>query len=197
MTQARFLCSVAFVGACLGVTPAFAQTVALDLATRNTQIRGEVPRACTITGPALAISASNATFAVSGVGSATITISQLVDPNIGDGTPQAATLQFEIPATCTVSHELNVDSANDGLALGGSLGTAVTDGFRNALPYAITTSWSTLNLSGQTTSGPLIGRVGDAATGNIVVSISIPAGGTPLVAGSYSDSLSINLSPTL
>lgn len=173
-----------------------AQSASLDLATRSTVIRGEVPRVCSLRGVATVINGSNASLASNGVGSATITITQLVNQSGSDGLSQGATLQFEIPATCSVSHDISFGSANGGLTLNGQPGAPDVNGFRNILPYGLTANWNGIDLAGQTNSGGLISRVPDAATGKIIVAINIPAGGTPLVAGSYSDALSISLSPT-
>lgn len=176
-------------------TAANAQALDLSNGTRSTQLIGEVPSACSITGAAVQLSSSNATFTPSGLSASKVELTSLVDVGTNAGVSRGASVQFEIPATCTVTHRLLITSGNGGLALNDNGALPPSNGFRSVLPYTITADWGGKNVSGLTSGTGLSTTIEDAATGAVIVQINIPSGGDPLVAGAYSDAVRIDLTP--
>ena len=72
-------------------------------------------------------------------------------------------------------------------------GTPAGGPFRSVLPYAVAISWGSGSDTYQSGDPATTISNGDAATGTVTVTIEIPAGGAPLVAGSYSDQLILEL----
>lgn len=154
------------------------------------QISGNAPESCVITTPAQGAIA-NATF-TAGPNSAQVTITQLVDPTTA--VPQAATIDMLFPVVCNTAHTLTISTAQGGLVLQAAAPPPGA-GFRNRLDYQVNANWVGQQVSG-TSAAPLQISSPDAATGQLDVSIAIPAGGEPLEAGAYSDSLIVNIQPT-
>ena len=84
-------------------------------------------------------------------------------------------------------------SGNGGLVRAGGRRGDVS-GFRQLLPYQVTADWSGQSITGSSVTGtPVTINSANGAAGQVSLSISIPAGGDPMVAGSYSDSVVIEL----
>lgn len=149
---------------------------------------GQVAAGCITSNPS-ASAAQNASATELVTGSANIVVTRLVGD---DGVPLGAEIVLSMPSACNQAHNLNLSSLNGGLS--NTLGAdAQGSAFRALLPYTVIVSWAGQSQTFNSSSGGLIQPVGDAASGPVTVTIQIPSGGAPLVAGSYSDQLVLQL----
>lgn len=172
-----------------------AQVVNESTASSATEFRGTAPGLCVIRGAATVVSSNNASLTSSVIGASAIQVTSLVAQN-GTGIPNAAEMQVAIPVICTVTHSVTVQSASRGMV---REGTAIPNaaGFRTLLDYQVQTAWAGKSNSLQASALPTVINTPDAAAGSLLVTVSILQGGQPLVAGSYSDTLTILLTPSL
>ena len=151
-------------------------------------ITGQAPQACVIAGSVQ----SSETNAVVNAGptAAQVVVGQLVDAN---SVPMAATANLQLPVICNTANVLSISTANGALTLQGTAPPAT--GFRSQLPYTVSANWAgqaQIVNSGE----PLQIASANAATGTVSIDIAIPAGGEPLLAGTYSDSIVVQLQPS-
>ena len=172
-----------------------AQTANESRASAATEFRGEAPGVCVIRGAARLISSNNASLETSQLNAAAIRVTSLVAAD-GSGQPNAADLTLSIPVICTVTHDVTVSSTGAGMTRDGGAG-GVGVGFRSLLDYQVQTSWAGQTLAASASALPSVVTAPDAASGDLLVTVSILQGGQPLVAGSYSDTLTILLTPSL
>jgi Spore Coat Protein U domain len=172
-----------------------AQTVNESLASAATEFRGEAPGVCVIRGAARLVSSNNASLETSQLNAAAIRVTSLVAAD-GSGQPNAADLTLSIPVICTVTHDVTISSIGAGMTRdGGTVGAG--SGFRTLLDYQVQTSWAGQTLAASASALPSVVTAPDAASGDLQVTVSILQGGQPLVAGTYSDTLTILLTPSL
>jgi hypothetical protein len=173
-------------------SPVFAQTMTAEDAMRPTQtvqVSGIAPAACLVR-PASAQRGINATFESSG-NSGTVNISNLVDPVTARVLPSRITLA--LPIICNSAHVVRLRSA------GGALrreGAAVVPGgaFTDELPYEFGLRWAGGGtLSPQQSSQLVTVASNGAASGVAEVTLDVPGGGRPLVAGRYGDTVIVEL----
>lgn len=150
------------------------------------EITGIAPEGCVIATPTQG-AITNAIL-TPGANSAQVRILQLADPTTA--VPEAATMDMTFPVTCNTAHSLTISTLQGGLVNASPPGP----GFRNRLDYQVNANWDGQHVSG-TSAAPVQMSVPNAATGQLDLSIVIPAGGIPLVAGAYSDSLIVNILP--
>jgi hypothetical protein len=173
--------------------PSLAAAQTLDSGGGRLDIEGTAPSACVISAPAGAAGA-NATFQATGARSAQVSITQMVDPQTA--VPRATTINLDLPVICNTAHHLVVRTANGGLLRVGASGAtqATVNGFREFLPYQVTAAWSGQTVTGGSQTGtPVNITAVDGAAGQVSLTIDVPAGGAPMVAGAYADSLVIEL----
>jgi len=174
-------------------SPAFAQTadVASERLERAIVIEGSAPRACTLKVPR-ASGERNTTLAQTGSGGVTVALtpSGFIDP--ATGVPRATGIELALPITCNTAHHLRVTSTRGGLLREGGGDAGGT--FRARLDFAVDVRWAGQAVSFDTGTAARIDlSVADAATGDAMISISIPGGGSPLAAGDYGDTLIIEI----
>lgn len=152
------------------------------------ELTAEAPNACLITSAPVA-SGRNASFS-SGGSSGEMRILQLVDPLTAEVI--AADISLSLPVICNAGHSVVVRATRGGLTREGAAAPSAP-GFRNQVPYDLAVSWAGAT-SSQTSASPgvVIDQSG-AAAGTLQLDISIPEGGAPLVAGTYSDQVVIEL----
>lgn len=178
----------------LGVAaaPADAQTTIIEDATRTgqtIQVSGIAPPACLVRA-ASGQRGVNATFASSGT-NGTVTIDNLVDPVTARVLPSRITLA--LPIICNSAHVVRLRSA------GGALrreGAAVVPGavFTDELPYQYGLRWAGGGTVSPTASGQVVTvAASGAASGVAEVTLDVPSGGRPLVAGRYGDTIIVEL----
>jgi len=164
-----------------------AGAVQAQTAPQQMTFQGQAPAGCLMQAP-LSPSADNASVTASAPGSADIVITQLVGD---DGVSEGATVILNVPAACNQAHTVSLISSNGGLL--NAEGAPAGGPFRALLPYSVVLSWGSGSETYQSGDPAATISSGDAATGSVTVTIEIPAGGAPLVAGSYSDQLILEL----
>ncbi|MCP3729546.1 spore coat U domain-containing protein [Sphingomonas sp. MG17] len=171
--------------------PAAAQSP--DVARGRLELAGQTPAVCLIK-TARAGSAQNASFTSTGERSGEVRIAELVDPQTAQ--PRAAEIVIELPVVCNAAHRLTLTSANGGLLRdGGNARNRQAQGaFGELLGYQLDANWGSrvLTLNAGTASVATL-DVPDGTAGDLSLRLSIPAGGGPLVAGRYSDTVVIEL----
>lgn len=151
-------------------------------------ITGQAPQACIISGTVQS-SETNATVSA-GPTAAQVVVAQLVDAN---SVPETATANLQLPVICNTANVLSISTANGALTLQGTAPAAA--GFRSQLPYTLSASWAG---QAQTVNSGTALQIAsaNAATGTVSLNIDIPGGGEPLLAGTYSDSIVVQLQPS-
>ena len=155
------------------------------LLTQGLDIEGTAPVRCSIQPIALAPGSFGA-LQPAGQGSAVVRLGSpdFVDPTTA--VPVGGELGLSVPIICNGAHVLHVRSSNGRLTL--ESGAAAGGGFANSLDYGLTASWAGESQSFNTTGASSLEiPVGQASSGDALVTIVVPSGGSPLVAGTYSD----------
>lgn len=154
---------------------------------RELGLNGDIPAGCIMAAPT-APSAQNATATALASGTADVVITRLVGD---DGAPLGAQMTLNLPSACNQSHTLSISSLNGGMTNpdAGAPGAA----FRTVLPYQVVVTWAGQTRTFDSAASAATVAVGDAARGDLSVTIQISPGGAPLVAGSYSDQLVLEL----
>jgi hypothetical protein len=178
-----------FTGLAALLIPSAALAQSANTAVRQIEISGEASGGCLVSA-APGASGANAALDTSNPNSAVVRIADLVNPATGQ--VQLATISLALPVVCNASHQVVVRSVKGGLGREGAPSPA--PGFRELAPYTITAAWAGATVSAPSqVNQPLTLTEGDGAAGNLSISLSLPAGGAPLVAGAYSDELIIEL----
>lgn len=185
MMTYRALALTSTVAALLLSNPSWAQEV-LTQANQLTY-NGLVQPGC-IMAVATTQSAQNASMTSPAPGAADVVVTQLVGD---DAVPVGAQITLTMEAACNQAHILRVSSQNG--ALVNSASSGAVGPFRDDLPYSIVVAWANAPLSFGSADGLQTQSVNDAARGSITLMIQVPAGGSPMVAGSYSDQLVLEL----
>ncbi|MFM6829733.1 MAG: hypothetical protein ACKOVA_05285 [Novosphingobium sp.] len=168
---------------------AFAQDIAR--ASQSLELSATAPSACVVRTPQ-AISAANATFQANGAAGGQVTITRLVDPDTA--LARATTIEIAVPATCNASHRVTALSGRGGLQRIGATGVEGT-GFAEFLTYSLRLGWAGVQREQASNLGLLAVAVANGATGEVALRVATVAGGTPLIAGQYDDSIVIQLQP--
>jgi hypothetical protein len=179
-----------------GATASWAQSAPASNLTANTvganrlEIAGSVPEGCSIAPPRQQ-AVANASISGGGT-SAEIMIQQFVDPLTA--VPQAASVSMAFPVLCNTAHTVTL-TTRGGLEVQAGLPPA-GPGFRSHVDYQLSLNWAGQQVSQATNSGPSLQISSpNAASGDLFVNLQIAGGGLPLVAGTYSDSLVLNVRP--
>ncbi|KQY75384.1 hypothetical protein [Brevundimonas sp. Root1423] len=167
---------------------------------RGFDVVGSAPQVCNIESPTLGDRVSN----VQAFDGSSIRIVSLVNPQSLATT--AATAELNLTAVCTVPHRLTVQSRNNGLwrAQGGAVNGGA--GFTSAVPYRVDVEWGDVRdrldvdaLSrGPRQRSTLIDK---PVVGDLTLLVVIEPGASnlyanaPLLAGAYSDILTVTLEP--
>jgi hypothetical protein len=168
---------------------ASAQQVA-DLSQGRLEIQGTANPACVIRGPTAAVG-NNMRFDPAGPSAGQIGITNFVDQN---AVSRGGTINIALPVICNSAHRVVVRSANGGLRRQGAAVAVQGNQFAQSFPYQVTTQWGGQN--GQLTTdqgGTLTINTSEARAGQLGLQISVAAGGRPLVAGTYSDQIVVEL----
>lgn len=160
-------------------------------ASQSLELSATAPSACVVRTPRM-ISAANATFQPNGSAGGQVTITRLVDPDTA--LARATSVEIAVPATCNSSHRVSALSGRGGLQRIGATGAQGT-GFSEFLTYSLRLGWADAQREQASNLGPLAVSVANGATGEIALRVATSAGGTPLIAGQYDDSIVIQLQP--
>jgi hypothetical protein len=177
--------------ALVGGLPQFAHAQDVARASQSLELSATAASACVVRTPR-AISAANATFQPNGTAGGQVTITRLVDPDTA--LPRATTVEIAVPATCNASHRVSALSGRGGLQRIGATGAQGT-GFSEFLAYSLRLGWAGLEREQASNLGLLAVSVANGATGEVALRVATAAGGTPLIAGQYDDSIVIQLQP--
>lgn len=165
--------------------PAAAQTA--ETSAERLELVGLAPPACVFKAPTAART-TNASFSVAGASSATLRITQLVDPNTAS--PLASDAELNLPVVCNASHRVVVRSSNKGLLRAGAQSNNRGSGtFGEFLPYRIALDWSGQTLEQSSEVGTATFANAQPASGALALRVATPAGGAPLLSGQYNDSI--------
>ncbi len=121
-----------------------------------------------------------------------IVFNNFVNPQ--DSTPLAISFQVNFEAKCNYAHSLRVQSQSGGMTLLG--GTPIANGFGTRRDYSTEVIWAGNRGSYQTNGNPQSNvdfQVNGAATDVLTIRLNAPANNTPLVSGTYSDIIFVNL----
>lgn len=179
-----------FLIAAIVALPATAQAQELNRASQRLEMAAVAPVACVINQPTVG-NQSNASFSATGSSSGQVSITQLVDAQSAQ--PRASAIELSLPVVCNASHRVRVTSTNGGLRRAGATGGG--GGFQEFLAYRVGIDWSGQSLDFSTANNNATLDAASPAKGNLVIRIATPAGGAPLVAGQYSDSIVLEVQP--
>lgn len=165
---------------------ALAQETGLD--SQRVEILGTAPAACVLDAPTAA-NGVNASFSSGSTSTGQIEITQFVDP--ASANPVTSSIELALPVICNASHELTVRSGNGGLLRdGGSVsrrqGPTV---FADFVTYDVSLDWAGRTVSQRSDAGTMLVVGGNARAGDMALRISTPAGGGPLTAGRFDDTI--------
>lgn len=171
-----------------------AQAQVIDASGQALRLQASAAMACVL-GQASAVAANNASFNSGGSANGQISITALVNPQ--DATSLASSLDLAVPVRCNASHRLVVRSANGGLQRrsAGDGGQRGAEPFSEFLAYSYTLGWAGHDIGRSSDMGELSLDVATPAQGELQLRVSTQAGGGPLVAGQYGDTLVIEFQP--
>jgi hypothetical protein len=162
---------------------------------------GEAPPVCAFTATPSQQTADNMTFAASG-GINQIQIDNLIDPNVG--LLNRASIQLEVDGICNRAHSLSVMTNNGGLKQAGSV-LPVGGAFVGHINYRVQVDWAgeTATLTTDAVPGKKapVNLIGGPNQGSLNISLIIDEVdndlNTPVIAGVYSDILTIQIGAPL
>jgi len=173
----------------LGLVPASAAAQTVDTGGARLEIAGQAPFACVVHDPTT-VDATNATVETTSGSSSSIHITQMVDTQTAQA--RGATVDLSLPVICNGPHSLTLSSSNGGMLRAGGTPAARQGGFAEYVPYRISATWGAGRALGESNQGaPLVIDSNTGRAGNVIVSIDVPRGRDPLVAGAYSDEIVI------
>lgn len=174
-----------------GVTGAQAQVI--DRASQRLEMRGDAPAGC-VANAARASNQRNATYQDNGPTGGVVVFPNLVDETTA-GTRESS-IELSVPVVCNISHQITVRSYNGGLVrLGANAARSGSGGFSEVQTYDVGLQWQqqTVRLGGQTASAVISSN--QPAKGDLIVDIAVPRGTNPLVAGTYTDAVVVEIRP--
>jgi len=155
------------------------------------EIAGRAPPACVLNAPT-ASGGQNATFTGIGATSGEIRIIEFGDPQTAQ--PRGAAINLALPVICNSAHKLTVTSANGGLLRdgGNARNRQSPTGFGEFVGYQINANWAGQSASVQTINSNVLAITSaDGGAGDMGLTITVPPGGGPLVAGRYADTVTV------
>ncbi|HWU74602.1 MAG TPA: hypothetical protein VN137_14035, partial [Sphingomonas sp.] len=108
--------------------------------------------------------------------------------------PRGAAINLALPVICNSAHKLTVTSANGGLLRDGGnpRNRQSPTGFGEFLGYQINANWAGQTASVQTINNNVLAIASaDGGAGDMGLTITVPPGGGPLVAGRYADTVTV------
>lgn len=160
------------------------------------RVAGAAPAACVVASDSpTAAGAVNAVFSPDGIGGGSIEITQLVDPQTAQ--PLASDIELTLGVVCNAAHRLVVTSGDGGLLrAGGSPNNMLSpDAFADLLPYSLEVDWGGTSLTGRSNAGAALSTQQPARNGALRLRVETEEGGGALVAGRYSDNITIRFEP--
>lgn len=161
-----------------------------DTGIQQSIVGGSVNGVCGISR--ISVPPQSSITSISTDGGMAIVFNSFINPQ--DSTPLALNLQVNIEATCNQAHSIDVSSQSGGMILNGPI--AETNGFSSRRDYLTRLNWGSFSGEFQTNGNPQNAinlQIGGAIRDVMTISLSAPASNNPLVAGSYSDIIFVNL----
>lgn len=154
------------------------------------EIVGSSAPSCLIQ-PGVTAQGSNATFQADSASAGTVQIGQFADASTAQA--NAMQIRLTLPLICNSAHSIVLHSRNGGmLRIGGSRTTS--GAFGEFLPYRVSSDWAGMTGSARSDDAKnLQFNVPNGGQGLLTVDIAIDKGTAPLVAGSYEDTLQIDV----
>lgn len=177
--------------AAAAVFPTAAQAQELDRTSQRLELAAIAPVACVISAPRVGNQA-NASFSETGSASGQINITEFVDPQSAQ--PRASSIVLNVPVLCNTSHRVRVTSANGGLLRTGATGRG--GAFSEFVGYTIGIDWLGQSVEFATTSNNASINASQPGRGEAIIRVATPAGGAPLVAGQYRDTIVVEVEPS-
>lgn len=166
------------------LVPAAAAAQTVEPSRGRLEILGTSQPACVL-GAASTVAGNNMTFQPLSNVSGAVRITEFADNN---AVSRGGSIDVILPLICNAAHRVTVRSGNGGLQRAGA--PAPAGPFREFVPYQVSTTWGSQQIGFTTNEGgPLVITSPEARVGQLAVSIRVPAGGPPLVAGIYGDQI--------
>lgn len=177
----------------LALSATGAQAQEINRADQRLEMQGDAPAGC-VANAARASNQINATYQDNGPTGGVVVFPILVDESTA--TTRASSIQLAVPVVCNTSHQITVRSYNGALVrLGANAARSGSGGFSETQSYDVGLQWQqqTARLGGLTASAAIF--YNQPAKGDLIVDIAIPRGTNPLVAGTYSDAVVVEIRP--
>ena len=184
-----FAASLAFA---LSTTGAAAQDI--NRATQRLEMLGNAPVGC-VANSARASKLVGATYQDNGPTGGVVVFPNLVDESTA--ATRASSIELAVPVVCNTSHLITVRSYNGALVrLGANAARSGSGGFSEMQTYDVGLQWQqqTVQLGTQTASAAI--SYNQPAKGDLIVDIAVPRGTNPLVAGTYTDAVVVEIRPS-
>lgn len=167
----------------------------------NFDVTGSAPGVCVMDEPELATGPVQNIRTLAG---ASLQIEELVDAQTLS--TRAASAKVSFATVCTFPHRIVMQSDSNGLWRSQASGAGRPTGFADAVPYAAVLTWGDASdrLDADATSRGFVQSVtpiGEARIGDVTIDLTIQPGASnatanaPLLAGVYTDTLTITLEP--
>ncbi len=170
-----------------------AQAQLLDRAEQRLELQGDAPAGC-VANAARASNLRNATYQDNGPTGGVVTFPNLVDETTA--ATRESSIELALPVVCNTSHQITVRSFNGGLVrLGANAARSGSGGFSEMQTYDVGLQWQQrrAQLGGATASAAI--AYNQPAKGDLIVDIAVPRGSNPLVAGTYTDAVVVEIRP--
>ena len=165
----------------------------LDRASRPIVLHGDAPAGC-VANSARASNQINATYQDNGPTGGVVVFPVLVDESTA--TTRASSIELAVPVVCNTSHLITVRSNNGALVRVGASGArSGSGGFGEVQGYGVAVQWQqqTAQIGTQTASAAI--SYNQPAKGDLIVDIAVPQGTQPLIAGTYTDAVVVEIRP--
>ena len=182
----------ASLGIALGATGAAAQDI--NRASQRLEMLGNAPAGC-VANSARASKQIGATYQDNGPTGGVVVFPNLVDESTA--ATRASSIELALPVVCNTSHLITVRSYNGALVrLGANAARSGSGGFSETQTYDVALQWQqqTVQLGPQAASAAI--AFGQPAKGDLIVDIAVPRGTNPLVAGTYTDAVVVEIRPS-
>lgn len=175
-----------------GATAASAQE--LNRASRRIEMHGDAPAGC-VANSARASKQIGATYQDNGPTGGVVVFPNLVDETTA--ATRGSSIELAVPVVCNTSHLITVRSYNGALVrLGANAARSGSGGFSEMQTYDVGLQWQgqTIQLGTQSSGAAL--SFDQPAKGDLIVDIAVPRGTNPLIAGTYTDAVVVEIRPS-
>ena len=171
-----------------------AQAQEINRASQRIELHGDAPAGC-VANAARASKQIGATYQDNGPTGGVVVFPNLVDETTA--ATRASSIELALPVVCNTSHMITVHSYNGALVrLGAKAARSGSGGFSEMQTYDVGLQWQqrTVQLGTQTASAAI--SYNQPAKGDLIVDIAVPRGTNPLVAGTYTDAVVVEIRPS-